>query len=326
MRILGNTNFNFIRWRWHALILSIGLIWAGVATMYVRGLALGIDFSGGTAVVLRFPQDVTVDTIRDGLGSIGSEAVVQRYGEPGSHEIMVRLPLSDATGQQDVTGESTRVEDALRASDVGAFEVVSKEVVGPVVGNDLRRKGIFATLTALGGILVYLGFRFRFSFAFGAIVATFHDLLITLVFLSWFGYEMSLNVVAAILAIAGYSVNDTIVVFDRVRENQRLMRREPLDEIINKSVNDTMSRTLITSGTTFLAVLALFLFGGEVLRGFAFTMLVGIITGTYSTIFIASAIAIIVSRRPQARTVAAAGAPAGKAKSPDARSKRRARG
>ena len=132
----------------------------------------------------------------------------------------------------------------------------------------------------------------------GAIVATFHDILITLVFLSWFGYDLSLNVIAAILTITGYSVNDTIVVFDRVRENQRLMRREPLDQIVNKSVNQTLGRTIITSGCTLLAVLALYLFGGEVLRAFAFTMIVGVVTGTYSTVFIAAALAIILSRRP----------------------------
>ena len=137
---------------------------------------------------------------------------------------------------------------------------------------------MWATLTALGGILIYVAFRFRFTFAVGAIVATFHDILITLVFLTWFGYDLSLNVIAAILTIAGYSVNDTIVVFDRVRENQRLLRREPLDKIVNKSVNQTLGRTIITSGATFLAVFALYLFGGEVLRGFAFTMLVGVMT------------------------------------------------
>src|SRR6185295_443671 len=166
-----------------------------------------------------------------------------------------------------------------------------KDLVGPVVGSDLRTKGIYATLFALAGILAYVAFRFRFTFALGAIVATFHDILITLVFLSWFGYDLSLNVIAALLTITGYSVNDTIVVFDRVRENQRLMRREPLDQIVNKSVNQTLGRTIITSGATFLAVLALYLFGGEVLRGFAFTMLVGIVTGTYSTVFVAASIA-----------------------------------
>ncbi len=173
--------------------------------------------------------------------------------------------------------------------------MISKEVVGPVIGADLQRKGIYATLASIVGITVYIGLRFRFAFAIGAIAATLHDVLVTLAFLFFFGYDLSLNVVAAILTITGYSVNDTIVIFDRVRENLRTKRRDPLETVVNASVNQTLSRTVITAGTTFLAVLSLYLFGGEVLEGFAFTMLVGIISGTYSTIFIAAAIAILLS-------------------------------
>jgi preprotein translocase subunit SecF len=158
------------------------------------------------------------------------------------------------------------------------------------------------------GISIYIALRFRLIFAVGALVATFHDIFVVLAMLSFFRFELSLNVVAAILTIAGYSVNDTIVIFDRVRENLRLMRREPLDKIVNISVNQTLGRTVITAGTTFLAVLALYVFGGEVLHGFAFAMLVGVITGTYSTIFIAAAIAIILSRREFSRRAAAASA------------------
>ena len=169
-----------------------------------------------------------------------------------------------------------------------------------VISTDLQRRGVYATLTSIAAIAVYIAARFRPSFAVGAIAATLHDVLVTLACLAWAGYDLSLSVMAALLTIIGYSVNDTIVVFDRVRENQRQMRREPLDQIVNKSVNQTLARTIITSGTAFLSVLALYLFGGEVLRGFSFTMLVGIITGTYSTIFIAAAIAIILSRRPEA--------------------------
>jgi len=167
--------------------------------------------------------------------------------------------------------------------------------VSAIIGRDLQLRGIYATLASLLAITVYIGIRFRFSFAVGAIVATLHDVLVTLAFLVFFNYDLTLNVVAAILTITGYSVNDTIVIFDRVRENLRSRRREPLDKIVNESVNQTLSRTIITAGTTFLSVLSIFLFGGEALRGFAFTMLVGIVSGTYSTIFIASAIAIILS-------------------------------
>ena len=165
------------------------------------------------------------------------------------------------------------------------------------MARDLQRKGIYATLASIVGITIYIGLRFRFAFAIGAIAATLHDVLVTVAFLFFFGYDLSLNVVAAILTITGYSVNDTIVIFDRVRENLRSKRRDSLEKVVNESVNQTLSRTIITAGTTFLAVLALYLFGGEVLEGFAFTMLVGIISGTYSTIFIAAAIAIILGNR-----------------------------
>jgi preprotein translocase subunit SecF len=308
MRIFANPNYNLIKWRWHALILSVGIIWAGVATIFLRGgLPLGIDFTGGTVVVIEFTQPTAEETVRHALDVVPGDKVVQRFGEVTRNDVLVRLPMM--SGQEEganLEAGANAVRDALTKANVGEFKVINAEIVGPVVGKDLRRKGIWATLTALGGILVYVAFRFRFTFAVGAVIATFHDILITLVFLSWFGFDLTLNVIAAILTITGYSVNDTIVVFDRVRENQRLMRREPLDQIVNKSVNQTLGRTIITSGTTFLAVLALYVFGGEVLRGFAFTMLVGVVTGTYSTVFIAAAIAIILSRRQPQQTVAAA--------------------
>jgi preprotein translocase subunit SecF len=197
------------------------------------------------------------------------------------------------------------VEAALQKAGLPKFTIVNRELVSAIIGRDLQLRGIYATLASLAAITIYIGFRFRFSFAVGAIAATLHDVLVTLAFLVFFKYELSLNVVAAILTITGYSVNDTIVIFDRVRENLRSRRREPLDKIVNESVNQTLSRTIITAGTTFLAVLSIFLFGGEALRGFSFTMLVGIVSGTYSTIFIASAIAIILSGG-KARAAAAA--------------------
>jgi preprotein translocase subunit SecF len=309
MRILDNPNINFIKWRWHALLLSLVLIAAGLFTIVSRGgLPLGVDFSGGTVVVLKFNQAVGEEAVRGALPANLGDAVVQTFGNPGDNEILIRLPLTAET-ESNLEAHSARVEAAIREANLGDFEVASKELVGPVMGEDLRRKGIWATVASLGGIMAYIWFRFRLTFAIGAIGATLHDVLITLIFLTWFGYDLSLNVVAALLTVTGYSVNDTIVIFDRVRENQRSARREPLAEVVNRSVNQTLSRTIITAGTTFLAVMSLFLFGGEVLQGLAFTLLIGILTGTWSTVFIASAIAIVLSPKVGPEPPAAAGRP-----------------
>ena len=170
-----------------------------------------------------------------------------------------------------------------------------------MIGSDLQRRGIYAVAASLAAIALYIGIRFRAAFAVGAIAATFHDVLVTLACVSLAGYDLSLNVIAALLTIIGYSVNDTIVIFDRVRENAKRMPAEGLDAVVNLSVNQTLSRTVITAGTTFLSVVALYVFGGEALRGFAFTMLVGIVAGTYSTVFIASAIAILLAGTPASR-------------------------
>lgn len=311
MQIFRDTNFDFLRWRWWALAASWVVIIAGVAALFAEGgLPLGIDFSGGTIVVLKFERPVTVQEVRHALDALSGDKVVQKYGATAENEILIRLP-------QEVSGEGANLEkgatgviDAVKQAGLGGFQEISREIVGPVIGRDLQKKGIYATLAAIVGILFYIAFRFRFSFAVGATIATLHDLFVTVAFLTFFGYELSLNVVAALLTIAGYSVNDTIVIFDRVRENMRLSRREPLYDIVNRSVNQTLSRTIITSGTTFLAVLSLFLFGGEVLHGFAFTMLVGVITGTYSSVFIAAAIAIIITERSKGARARGAAVPA----------------
>jgi preprotein translocase subunit SecF len=207
-----------------------------------------------------------------------------------------------------------QVEEALTKANIGTFHRQGAEIVSPTVGAELERKGLLATVLSLIGILLYLAFRFQFSFGVGAVVATIHDLLITLAFLAFFQYDMTLNVIAAILTMTGYSTNDTIVIFDRVRENLRSMRRDSLRDVINASVNQTLGRTVITSGTALLTALALFFFGGDVLHGFAFTMVVGIITGTYSSVFIAAA--IVSFWRGQAPTRAAAHAPATTAPAP----------
>jgi preprotein translocase subunit SecF len=293
MQIVSSTNYNFLRWRWHALALSAVLIVAGLATVLRTGLPLGIDFSGGTAIVLKFEKPVSEQAILDALGDVGGEKVVQRYGEPADNERLIRLPELVTEQGASLEQGARGVVERLKSANLGNFEVRSTEIVGPVIGRDLQRKGILATLASIVGITAYIAVRFRFTFAVGAIVATLHDILVTLAFLKFFGYELSLNIVAALLTITGYSVNDTIVVFDRVRENLRSMRRDALEHVVNLSVNQTLGRTIITAGTTFLTVLSLYLFGGEVLEGFAFAMIVGIVSGTYSTVFIAAAIAII---------------------------------
>jgi preprotein translocase subunit SecF len=302
MQILGQTNFNFIKWRWHAIALSTAIIVIGFAQIVMQGPKLGVDFSGGTAMVLRFDRPVTEDAVRNALVTLPGDRTVVRYGPPAENQLMIRLPQDVAveTGTT-LDDQSEKVDALIRQANIGTFTRESTEIVGPVVGRDLQQKGIYSTLTAITGIMLYIGFRFRFSFAIGAIVATLHDVLVALVFLNWFNYELSLNIVAALLTMTGYSVNDTIVVFDRVRENARTMRKDGLDAQVNTSVNQTLSRTVITAGTTFLAVFGLYMYGGEVLEGFAFTMLVGIVSGTYSTIFIAAAIAILLTKKqPQA--------------------------
>jgi preprotein translocase subunit SecF len=298
MALFENANYDFIKWRWHAITLSLVVIIAGFAYAAVKGVPLGIDFSGGTIVVVRFEAPVTDDQVRQALvDSIQGEQVIQAYGDPSDNEKQIRIPQLIEEQEASLDTNARAVVDALQKANLPKFEVLSQDLVGPVVGADLQRRGLYATLLSILGITIYIALRFRWEFAIGAIVATLHDVLVTLAFLFFFGYDLSLTVVAGILTITGYSVNDTIVIFDRVRENQRQKRREPLEKVVNDGVNQTLSRTIITAGTTFLAVLALYLFGGEVLEGFAFTMLVGIISGTYSTIFIAAAIAIILGNR-----------------------------
>jgi preprotein translocase subunit SecF len=310
MDFLTNSNFNFIKWRWHAIALSVAVIMAGVVMMGTKGLPLGIDFSGGTLVVVKFEQPVEEDAVRNALNAIPGDKVIQPYGAEADNEWLIRLPQVESEAA-DLEAGGTAVMTALEGANLGKFELLQRDAVGPVIGRDLQLKGIYATLASIVGITLYIGLRFRFAFAIGAIAATLHDILITLAFLTFAGYELSLNVVAALLTITGYSVNDTIVIFDRVRENLRGMRRESLEQVVNTSVNQTLSRTIITAGTTFLSVLALYLFGGDVLRPFAFTMLVGIVSGTYSTIFIAAAIAILLSgKQARARSAAASKASA----------------
>jgi preprotein translocase subunit SecF len=312
MHIFQHPDYDFLRWRIHALILSWVIIIAGLVTIWTKGIPKGVEFAGGTVVIEKFDRAVTVQEVRQALDRNfpggGQNVVVQAYDQPALHEMMVRVPTIGAESGQSLSIVAQHVTDALKKGNLGDFTTVSTEIVGPTVGRELTSKGLWATGLSLIFILGYLAFRFQFSFGVGAVVATIHDLLITLAFLAFFRYDMSLNVIAAILTMTGFSTNDTIVIFDRIRENLRSMRRDSMHHIINVSVNQTLNRTIITSGTALLTALALFFFGGEVLHGFAFTMVVGIITGTYSSVFIAAA--IVSFWRGSAPTRAAAHAPA----------------
>ena len=314
MHIFTKPNYDFLRWRWHAIALSWIVISAGIATIYLKGMPQGIEFAGGTQVIVQFDQPVSVQQVRGALDKSfpggAQNIIVQTYGEPSQRQVLVRAPQVGAESGASLSSTVQAVEDALKKGDVGGFKRLGTEIIGPAVGQELRSKGIWATVLSLVGILGYIAFRYQVSFAVGAVVATLHDLLVTLAFLAFFRYDLSLNVIAAILTVTGSSTNDTIVIFDRVRENLRGMRRDTLGHVINVSVNQTLGRTVITAGTALLSAVALFLFGGEVLRGFAFTMIVGIITGTYSSVFIAAAIVTFWRGKGTARAASHAPAPA----------------
>jgi len=311
MHIFHNTNYNFLRWRWHAVALSWVVIIAGLLVIYAKGIPLGLEFAGGTSVIAQFDKTPSVDDVRTALNRNfqggGENAIVQSYGDPALRQVMVRVPTVGAEQGTSLSVQAQAVEAALRKDgSLGNFRVVGTEIVGPAVGEELTQKGLWAFFLSLAGILAYIAFRFELSFAVGAVIATIHDVLVTLAFLAFFQYDITLNVIAAILTVTGYSTNDTIVIFDRVRENMRSHRRDKLFDVVNVALNQTLGRTVITAGTAFLSAIALFLFGGEVLHGFAFTMIVGIITGTYSSVFVAAAIVTFWHRKtPKAQVTAA---------------------
>ncbi|MEQ1869956.1 MAG: protein translocase subunit SecF [Vicinamibacterales bacterium] len=291
MHIFQHTNYDFLRWRWHAVVLSWVIILAGVGVIMTKGMPRGIEFAGGTAVITQFDHAVSDEQVRAALERTfgGQNVIIQAYGDESLHQVYSRVPQTGAENADSISATKDKVENALRSANLGSFTTVGTEIVSPTVGAELTEKGTLATVLSLVFLLAYIAFRYQFSFAVGAVVATVHDLLVTLAFLAFFRYDLSLNVIAAILTVTGYSTNDTIVIFDRVRENLRGMRRDSLAQVINTSINQTLGRTVLTAGLTLMSAVALFLFGGEVLRGFAFTMIVGIITGTYSSVFVAAA-------------------------------------
>ncbi len=292
MEFLKNPSYDFLGKTKILLGVSIALIVGGIAYISSRGVRYGVEFSGGTQLIATFQNRPEVDKVRSAVDKVTSGAVIQTYDEPSKNRVLIRLPHTGGEGE--LSSSADAVLKSLAAS-YPENKVVdsSTEIVGPIVGAELRKKAIQLTVFGLLFQLLYIAFRFGGAmWGTAATIAVFHDVVITLGLLAIFGYEITLNVIAALLTLVGYSQNDTIVIFDRVRENLKQRRKEPLAKIINDSINQTLSRTIISSGTTFLTVLALYLFGGEVLRGFAFAMVIGIIVGTYSTIYIASPIVV----------------------------------
>jgi preprotein translocase subunit SecF len=284
--IRPNTNFSFLKYRKKFAVISAILILIGMVSIVFRGgLNYGIDFAGGTLVQLKFNEPADIGMIRQSLKGIDlGDSVIQEFGSP--EEILIRVEKSSESLQNLSDTITKALENAYGAD---AFSVERVEVVGPQVGQDLRRKAMLALVYAMIGTLIYITFRFEFRFAVGANLALIHDVLITVGVFSLLNKEFSLPIIAAILTIVGYSLNDTIVVFDRIRERLSLKKKEGYEETVNRSINQTLGRTLLTSVTTMIVVLALYFLGGEVIHDFAFALIVGILVGTYSSIFIASA-------------------------------------
>jgi preprotein translocase subunit SecF len=283
-QIFVNPNYDFVGKRRWFYIASVGAVIVALISIALRGgLNYGIDFTGGTLIQVRFEKPVTVDQVRRGLDQIklGSSAVIQQFGGPEEH--LIRLPHQAVEKSEEIT---KRVQAALEAAAGGRAEIRRMEFVGPQVGRDLQFQALYAVLAGMAGILIYVAIRFDYRGGVVSILALAHDVIVTLGLLSMTHREMSLPVLAALLTIVGYSINDTIVVFDRIRETRgKGMRKgQDLAGLINGAINQTLSRTILTSFTTFIASLVLFLFGGEVLNDFAFALVVGVVTGTYSSV------------------------------------------
>jgi len=287
-------SFNFMGHRRLAMIISAVVLTASLGSILARGLNLGIDFTGGVLLEVSYSDSVDLEAVRAALASAGYEnALVQNFGS--ANDVLIRLPpVEDAEEGASLGAEAFA---ALQAQDPSA-ERRSNVFVGPQVGEDLTEQGGLAMLFALIMIFVYIMMRFLWKFAAGAIAALVHDVVITVGFFSVVNLGFDLSVLAAVLAVIGYSLNDTIVVYDRIRENFRVMRRGTAEEIINTSINQTLARTLITGITTLLVLLALYFLGGETVRGFSIALIVGVVVGTYSSIYVASAAALVLNVSP----------------------------
>ncbi len=293
MELFHGVNVDWLGKKWYFLGFSLIFSVAGIVSMCVHygqigsPVPLSVDFRGGTQVQIQFKQAPDLVQIRRATELAGiKDASVVTYDIPANNEVLISLP--EQTNETTLDQGRQQIVDALQAHYGNPFAVRNVQVVGPTVGEQLERQATLATLYSMAGMLVYLWFRFQLIYGVAAVIACFHDTLITIGAFALTNQEISLTVIAAILTLVGYSMNDTIVVFDRIRENLRTMRREPLSVVVNHSINQTLSRTILTSGLTFLTVLSLYLFGGEVLHGFSFALVVGILIGTYSSIAVAA--------------------------------------
>jgi len=292
VELFGKVNIDWLGKKWYFLAFSLCFSVAGVISMGIHlahtgsPVPLGVDFKGGTEVEVTFAHAPDANQVRQATDAAGIHDVkIVAYDVPAKHELLISMPE-----QSDVDVDSSRKEilDALRTHYDNPILESSVQAVGPTVGRQLEKQAGLATLYSLVGMLVYLWFRFELIYGVAAVVAVFHDTLITIGAFALTGQEISLTVIAAILTLVGYSMNDTIVVFDRIRENLRISRRESMSDVVNRSINQTLSRTVLTSGLTFLTVLALYIFGGKVLSGFSFALVIGILIGTYSSIAVAA--------------------------------------
>lgn len=313
-QVLHDINIDWLGNRLWFIGISVLLMLAGLGSAILRqatgrqAFNLGVDFKGGTVVTARFKQKPADDAIRNALTQTGiNDAVVQPVTDRPDN-VLIKVPL-EGEGQDgrakvkkalDTFGVEAAPEKELEADTNAAYKIVGTDAVGAIAGAQLRNKAIAVTLAALVGILLYIAVRFEWTYGAAAVIAVFHDVLVTLGFFSMFQIEISLNVIAALLTLVGFSVNDTIVVFDRIRENRKLHRRDSLYKITNDSINQTLSRTVITNGLVFLSVLALVLFGGDVLRAFSLALFIGVVFGTYSSIAIASPIMVWWEQRLEA--------------------------
>jgi preprotein translocase subunit SecF len=303
LEIVRDTRIPFMKYRRYAYAFSLAVLLVGVISLISKGgkFKLGVDFAGGRLIEYRFNQPLTADFLRATTDQLGlREAEIQAVGT-GDNDFLIRLPVNEAQSAAE-HGISKLILDKLRQEKPGLEgDLRKEEVVGPRVGRELRGKAFLAVLVSLVAILIYVGIRYEFTYALGGVLSLAHDVLITLLMFSVFNKEITIPIVAALLTIGGYSINDTVVVFDRIREQSRLLQKRSLIDIMDLSVNQTLSRTMITSATVFYVTAGLFFLGGEVIHDFAFAMLFGIGFGSYSSVYIASALALEIAQRRQAK-------------------------